>query len=472
MKKTSSIIISISIFIATISVIAILIARGYTFSNNQISENGMLKITSKPEGAIIKINGENRGKTPKKIELNPNIYKIKIEKENYKSWNKQITVEASLVKEISPILYPEELDIEQFTFINAQKAYFSKDGEIGILTDFSENNDGLWLTKLEKTIFDLSDSQLHRVTSTNFMTKTCRQNYTISISPQNKYALMKCKAQEYSQFFLFDLANKNTTPININSKLNFNPNKITFGHNSTLIIETKTFILGHDIDSQKNTFITYKQNSNTKLTKYGNSYLSLIQSFDQKEKFIFKLSEDFTKIKITAKDIKQLDSIETIYSSANNSELVIFQDNKKTYLYNLETFKVIQKFANNNTNILSFSPNGENILFVEENKLKTLNIQELPNNETEIIIKTIIKDYSNDLFVTKWSPNSNKLILNDKNKNEISLVDKDGNNKETLFSEKITQDTAFYFSENETFFVVLVKDEKDSSNLFSIKLSI
>ncbi|MBU4444714.1 PEGA domain-containing protein, partial [bacterium] len=67
---------------------------------------GVLNITSKPSGAVVSINGETRGKTPITLDnLHIGNYQIKIEKSDYVTLEKNVTIEVDSIKSIHADLF-------------------------------------------------------------------------------------------------------------------------------------------------------------------------------------------------------------------------------------------------------------------------------------------------------------------------------------------------------------------------------
>lgn len=245
MKKTVGIIISIILFISIISLVAILVAKGYSFTGTELRENGILNIASTPDNSEILINGESKGGTPKKIELPVGSYQISLTKSGYRSWQKEVIIKSSLAIDVNAILYPVELNLEQSTFTDIENAFFSKDGDIAIYTVENGDNSGVWVTKLEKTIFNISTDKPQKITTLDFVPSACliNKNYSIVISPNNKKALFICREETQSLFFVMSIDNGQV--INLNSQLGFNPAEVNFSFDDNNLFVSDDYTLSN-----------------------------------------------------------------------------------------------------------------------------------------------------------------------------------------------------------------------------------
>ena len=109
-KKTRRFIfyIFVAIFIIMVPVI-IFYALGYTFDfeKKTIVATGGIYLKSDPAKAEIYINDKLKGITTQLIKrLNPKIYEIKVIKENFHIWQKDLTVQPNLVTKANIILLP------------------------------------------------------------------------------------------------------------------------------------------------------------------------------------------------------------------------------------------------------------------------------------------------------------------------------------------------------------------------------
>jgi len=86
--------------IASLATFFVLILLGYRFNQNsgQIRQGGLVQFVSEPNNANITVgNARLTEQTPSKITVNPGQYLVKLEREGYELWKKNISVEAGKV---------------------------------------------------------------------------------------------------------------------------------------------------------------------------------------------------------------------------------------------------------------------------------------------------------------------------------------------------------------------------------------
>ena len=118
------------ILVPTVTVAVILFARGYRFSLKQqtFQATGLLSATSLPTGASIYVNGELKSATDTTLNLVPGTYQIKIKKEGFNVWEKQLNIEPEVVTRASPLVFPSVPSLKAVTFSGASLPSVSDDG--------------------------------------------------------------------------------------------------------------------------------------------------------------------------------------------------------------------------------------------------------------------------------------------------------------------------------------------------------
>ncbi len=111
---------------------AVLITKGYSFSpkEGRLVGTGIMSVASLPDGASVYIDGHLTSATNTSISsLSPQKYDVKIVKEGYIPWQKQIEVRESLVSEVKATLFPALPTIFPLTFNGAGSPILSFDGQ-------------------------------------------------------------------------------------------------------------------------------------------------------------------------------------------------------------------------------------------------------------------------------------------------------------------------------------------------------
>lgn len=126
MRVRQQLLISIGIllFLVIGTAIVILYGKGYRFSLGQgraeFAGTGLLVTTSVPNGASVYINGHLTTATDNTINLAPGVYTIKIAKDGYFPWEKQIHVKAEVVAKAEALLFPVAPKLESLTASGAK----------------------------------------------------------------------------------------------------------------------------------------------------------------------------------------------------------------------------------------------------------------------------------------------------------------------------------------------------------------
>lgn len=119
------------IAIVVVASIAIFFAKGYTFSpqEKRIVGTGIMNVTSEPDAASVYIDGHLTTATNSTISsLSPKKYSVKIIKEGFIPWEKEIDVKEGLVTEVKVTLFPAIPTIYPLTFSGVTSPTLSPDG--------------------------------------------------------------------------------------------------------------------------------------------------------------------------------------------------------------------------------------------------------------------------------------------------------------------------------------------------------
>jgi len=220
MKKLSGIVA----FLAAILILTtgiVLYARGYrpNLRERSLEATGVVSIKSKPSGATVYIDGEQKGTTDLDIpELSPGKYKIKVTKEGFSTWEKEISLKKEVVKPIEAILFPIAPSLKALTFTGVTNPRLSPAGDKIVFalqnknqgeTGSSGSQSGIWALNLttnplpsflSKDLKELvSDTKEFAFSSSEF-----------DFSPDGKQLLVKLASQ--SIYFLIDTSKKNENP--------------------------------------------------------------------------------------------------------------------------------------------------------------------------------------------------------------------------------------------------------------------
>lgn len=111
--------------------VAIFFAKGYTFSpqEKRIVGTGIVNISSEPDAASVYIDGHLTTATNATVSsLKPKIYSIRVVKEGFIPWEKQIEVKEGIVSEVKVTLFPAIPTMYPLTVSGVENPILSPDG--------------------------------------------------------------------------------------------------------------------------------------------------------------------------------------------------------------------------------------------------------------------------------------------------------------------------------------------------------
>ena len=152
-RVTYSIIIALLIII--FAAIAIFWARGFkpNFRNGSIDRTGLIVASSIPTGASVYLDDRLTSATDTNITfLDPKTYKVKISKDGYSTWQKEVEVRADLATEIKALLFPLAPEIKPLTTTGAASPTVSPDN-LKIVYGVSGQNGGAYLLFMQDRSF-------------------------------------------------------------------------------------------------------------------------------------------------------------------------------------------------------------------------------------------------------------------------------------------------------------------------------
>ena len=147
--KTAISFLSFFSFVST-AIIIILIAKGYSINlkNKTVDKTGMIVVTTEPKGALLYINSELQQDVSNTTVSNipPGDYEVRLEKEGFTSWNKEITVKENIVTEIDALLLPLNPSLTPVTSYGAYQPTLNPDyNKIAFQIRDNEDKKGLWI---------------------------------------------------------------------------------------------------------------------------------------------------------------------------------------------------------------------------------------------------------------------------------------------------------------------------------------
>ena len=127
-----------------------------TQEEQAIRKTGMIAVRSIPDGAKVYIDNDLITATDDTItNLTPNKYKLKVEKEGFETWEKEINVYPDLVTDITAILVLQSPKLEPLTSLDVKTFALSNNQNNIVFTSANNTQPGLWILPLNRTGINL-----------------------------------------------------------------------------------------------------------------------------------------------------------------------------------------------------------------------------------------------------------------------------------------------------------------------------
>lgn len=140
--------------LSTATVIVTLWAKGYTLNKKEVKleKTGMILAKSSPDGAKIFVDGKLTSATNATLSgLKGGRHQIRIEKEGFISWKKEVEVKEELVLEINAVLIPLTPELKPLTTTGAKSPLLSSDRTRIFYLTAKATPPGVWSLPLTQT---------------------------------------------------------------------------------------------------------------------------------------------------------------------------------------------------------------------------------------------------------------------------------------------------------------------------------
>ncbi len=184
--------ILIVLVISIVAIGAIAYGKGYRITKDEsgrqiVAGTGLLVITSSPDGARTFIDGELSTATDDTINLKPGKYTVKIEKDGYFPWEKEIVIKNEQVTETNALLFPKAPQLTNLTTTGISNPVSDSKGQILAYTvaSASANLNGVYIMNLNRGFLPIGDA--HRQISSNLIDNFSEA--TLEFSPDSSELL-------------------------------------------------------------------------------------------------------------------------------------------------------------------------------------------------------------------------------------------------------------------------------------------
>jgi len=201
---------TLTLIVSTTTII-FLWAKGYTINREtkKVEKVGMISVKSLPDGARIFLDGNLALATNTTLgNLKGGTYKLRLEKDGYSSWEKDVPVKEELVTFVDVVLIPRSVEIKPLTtsgvnypVINSNKDKIYFIAKVNSDLDTPQKS-GLWALDLNSSIFNIFKTAASLIFPD---TKTLAYSSAdlLDLSPSDNQMLIKMNEKGY---YLADLS--------------------------------------------------------------------------------------------------------------------------------------------------------------------------------------------------------------------------------------------------------------------------
>lgn len=209
-RKSLLIILSVASIVVSGTFLISIFARGYRLDTNngslKFKVTGLLSTTSKPKSAGVYINNLLTTATDDTLNLTPGNYQIKISKEGYLPWTKNIQIQPELVYQADAQLFRQSPDLKLITQGKIINPTISPDSTKIIYavasTSAQSKENGLYLLELTELPLLMSKNS-QRLLSSN-LPYLDWSKFSFQFSPNSKQVLATSKTNPNVYLFSID----------------------------------------------------------------------------------------------------------------------------------------------------------------------------------------------------------------------------------------------------------------------------
>ena len=415
MKRAQRLVLRLSILavFAVILVIIIALARGYRFdlAERTLTSRGIISINSAPAGASIYVNDELRGATDTNITLPPDTYDIRVTKDGFTEWTKQVRLLGEIVQSYDIVLFPKNPSLSPLTNIGVNKSVLV--GQTDTVLLFSEigntEKDGIYILDGNTKRIALTSPLKPIITREILPADAAIASAEVEFAPDYREAIFTFPSKETPEneySYLLSLEGENTELFDVQAS-------------------REQLLLAWDRERQR------------QLGKILETFPKEIESIATDSFRIISFSPDETKILYQATSNTTLPLVlEPPLIGANQTAEERTLEENKVYVYDRKEDKNFPL----NVNIELITPESDNQN--EENTVEDTVIATETETEATTTPDLQIENYNSlEIFdYIQWYPSSRHLVLNEGS--TISIMEYDGANKQAVYSGPY--DTSFF----------------------------
>lgn len=211
----------IVLFFLSVGYILLIYATGKRLTRDgELVGVGIIQIDTTPDNSKVYLNGKHKEDGDTNLEnLRPGKYTIKIEKDNYSPWQKEIEVIEGKITPLKVKLFPSNPSLTAASFNGVNLPQISPDGRKIAYGSQTEGKKGIWIIDLQdRQLFFNSNTQRQIVFDTDIFSFS---NSNFLWSPDNQSILVEVKNNTTGAVsaFLLNQENLNESPEDVTVRL-------------------------------------------------------------------------------------------------------------------------------------------------------------------------------------------------------------------------------------------------------------
>lgn len=202
MKNRLAIYLSTAFALVVVTILVIFMARGYVinFQEKEIKKTGMILAQSTPNEAKVYLDGKLIETTNAVLDtVAPGTHNLKLEKEGFSTWEKDVEVYKGLITEINALLIPTSPRLTPLTNSGIVLASTSPTGEKIAYTSRNSDPAGLWVLNLTSQNFLNVIQENPYLVAEDTKQRTFSLAEKISWGPEEKELLITLNPRGYVQ---------------------------------------------------------------------------------------------------------------------------------------------------------------------------------------------------------------------------------------------------------------------------------
>jgi len=208
----------ILLLITAVAIGAIAYGRGYRIARDETGQNivsgtGLLVLTSIPDGARAFVDDELATATDNTVNLKPGKYVVKIEKDGYFTWQKEIEIKNERVTETNALLFPKAPQLTNLTTTGATNPVTDKERKIVTYTVASASSElnGIYVMNLNRGFLPIGDAS--RQIASNLIDTFSEANIEVSPDGLQILATIQPQSSGSARTYILNTNEFNSSPL-------------------------------------------------------------------------------------------------------------------------------------------------------------------------------------------------------------------------------------------------------------------